>query len=498
VSRLVVVSNRLPAVPAPARRAPEIPAGGLASAVHEALRRHPESLWFGWSGRVTSGKKRGRLSRHATAGFELVGLSLTQAEHDDYYLGFCNSALWPVCHGFPGRARLDRAQEERYRAVQGRFARALAPLLREDDLVWVHDYHFLLLGRELRQLGFGGRIGFFLHVPFPPHDLWQILPEPCDMLAGLLAYDLVGFHVEGFRDHYVYSCGRELGATWDGTTLACGGHRQRVGVYPIGIDPDAFRHSAAARGAGRGGARLRFVRGRRLVVGVDRLDYTKGIPERLLAFETFLRRHEEWQRRVVMVQVSSPSRVEVPAYIEQKQRVEAILGRLNGELGEHDWMPVRYLYRTYPREFLAGLYRQADVGLVTPLRDGMNLVAKEYVASQDTEAPGVLVLSRTAGAAQEMTEALLVNPFVVEDVADGIERALTMPLAERRERHAALLARVREGNASEWSRRILEDLAGSAVAAAPREAPPDPDPEDPHEDGPPRDLEPEGELIRDP
>jgi trehalose 6-phosphate synthase len=466
VRRLVVVSNRLPSGAFAASRRPEIPPGGLASAVHQALRSRPESLWFGWTGRVTSGEPRNRLSRQAAEGLEVAGLSLTQAEHDGYYLGFCNSALWPVCHGFPGRARLDRGQYETYRAVQSRFARALAPLLRADDLVWVHDYHFLLLGRELRELGFEGRIGFFLHIPFPPHDLWQILPEPADMLAGLSAYDLVGFHVDGFRDHYVYSCRRELGATWDGATLACVGRRQRVGVYPIGIDPDAFQRSAA-RSAGRRAARLRFLRDRRLVLGVDRLDYTKGIPERILAFEAFLRKHESWRRRVVLVQISSPSRVEVPAYVEQKQRVEAIMGRVNGELADHDWMPVRYLYRTYPRDFLAGLYRQADVGLVTPLRDGMNLVAKEYVASQNTESPGVLVLSRTTGAAQEMKEALLVNPFLTEDVADGIERAVSMPLEERRERHAALLARVRAGSASEWSRRFLEDLAGPTVLAGP-------------------------------
>ncbi|MGH2569929.1 MAG: alpha,alpha-trehalose-phosphate synthase (UDP-forming) [bacterium] len=471
MSRLVVVSNRLPSTTAVASRRAEIPAGGLASAVHQALRSRPESLWFGWTGRVTPGEPRNRLSRQVTEGLEVVGLSLTRAEHDDYYLGFCNSALWPLCHGFTGRARLERGQYETYRSVQARFARALAPLLRADDLVWVHDYHFLSLGAELRRLGFDGRIGFFLHVPFPPHDLWQILPEPREMLAGLLAYDLAGFHVDGFRDNYLYSCRRELGATWDGETLACAGRRQRVGVYPIGIDPDAFQGSAAARSAGRRAARLRFLRDRRLVLGVDRLDYTKGIPERILAFEAFLRRHEEWRRRVVLVQISSPSRVEVPAYVEQKQRVEAIMGRVNGELADHDWMPVRYLYRTYPRDFLAGLYRQADVGLVTPLRDGMNLVAKEYVASQNPESPGVLVLSRTTGAAQEMKEALLVNPFLTEDVADGIERALSMPLAERRERHAALLARVRAGSASEWSRRFLEDLAGSATFEPSRRAP---------------------------
>ena len=467
MSRLIVVSNRLPALrPSGTVDEPEVPVGGLASAVLGVLRNVPGGLWFGWNGRIAEEGRPLPMTRQAATGFDLVGVPLTRTELQDYYFGYCNETLWPLFHCFQDRVKISLRQERCYRQVQARFAVTLLPLLQPDDLLWIHDYHLLYLGQELRRRGWGGRIGFFLHIPFPPHDLWQLLPNPRAALEALHEYDLVGFHVRGFLDNYLYCSQRELQAVIRDGALVAGGRSQKVGVYPVGIDPDEF---LPGLGGKRPGGALpvlgRVLRGRHLILGVDRLDYTKGIPEKILGFEKFIERHPEWRRRTVLVQIASPSRTELPDYAEQRARIESLMGRINGEMGEHDWMPLRYLYRTYPRKFLARLYREAAVGLVTPLRDGMNLVAKEFVASQDPDSPGVLVLSRGAGAAERLREALIVNPFVPADIAEGIERALTMPLEERRERHGALLARVISATAGDWGRRFVGDLRGSNPTA---------------------------------
>jgi trehalose 6-phosphate synthase len=476
VSRLVVVSNRLPVFrQASDPEAMDIPAGGLASAVFTSLRRVPGSLWLGWNGRVEPAERAGRPTRSRVGGVALIGLPLTPREQADYYQGYCNGALWPLFHCFQGRIHIDLRQEACYRAVQARFAAALRPLLLPGDLVWVQDYHFLLLGRELRRLGWAGRTGFFLHVPFPPYDLWQLLPDPRDVLAALGEYDLVGFQTRGSLDNYRY-CGRRLlgdGADddTDGGADRDIGRRHDAGVYPVGIDPEEFRAPADDDPRRRRrGALARVVRGRRLILGVDRLDYTKGIPERILAYEEFLARHPEWRKKVSLVQIASPSRTAATQYVEQKRLLDYMVGRVNGELAEHDWVPIRYLYRSYARAVLARFYREADVGLVTPLRDGMNLVAKEFVAAQSPAAPGVLVLSRSAGAADDLDEAVIVNPFVPADVADGVARALAMPLPERLDRHRALLARVRENSVHAWSRRFLADLEGRPATGLPAHA----------------------------
>jgi trehalose 6-phosphate synthase len=459
-SRIVVVSNRLPIAHTRERTGQvDVPAGGLASAILGALRGMPGSRWFGWSGGLASRSEHHTLSKHKIGDVEFIGLSLTQAEHRDYYSGFCNQVLWPLFHCFQGKILITLSEEETYRSVQARFARAILPQLRVGDVLWVHDYHLLLLGRELRRLGWRGRIGFFLHVPFPPHELWEILPDPLGFLDAMLDYDVVGFHVQSFLDNYVSCCRRQLGAGWDGSLLSVGARRQKADVYALGIDPSEFRPTddSIARAKVRGEL-ARVVRGRKLVLGVDRLDYTKGIPERLLAFERLLIQHPEWRKKVSLIQIAAPSRAAALQYRDLKARVESVLGRVNAEMADHDWVPVRYLYRTYPRKQIARFYREAAVGLVTPLRDGMNLVAMEFVAAQCSASPGVLVLSRTAGAAQELPAAVLVNPYVPSEVADGIARALSMPLEERRERHAAQLRRIMERTASDWANDFLADL----------------------------------------
>jgi trehalose 6-phosphate synthase len=445
-----------------------MPVGGLATGMRGALRKRTGSLWFGWSGAVVPVGEEGRLVKGTMEGIQVAGLPMTQREISSSYRGFCNEVLWPLFHGFPEKMRIDRDQETCYREVAARFASTLRPMLRSGDTIWIHDYHFISLGRELRRLGWTGPLGYFLHIPFPPYDLWQLLPEPRDFLEAMHHYDLVGFQTMTSLDNYVYCCKRLLNARRDGARLVAGGRRQRAGVYPIGIDPTVFLpREETSRGRGRRGELTRVIRGRRLILGVDRLDYTKGIPERILAFESLVKRFPEWRKKVSFVQIASPSRSRVRGYVEQKRRVDHLVGRVNGELADHDWVPIRYLYRSYPTETLARFYREAAVGLVTPLRDGMNLIAKEFVAAQDPESPGVLVLSRFAGAAEELLDAVLVNPYIPADAASGIARALSMPLQERRRRHAALLGTVLKATADAWSRGFLEDLARETRARTP-------------------------------
>jgi trehalose 6-phosphate synthase len=460
VKRLVVVSNRLPSWPggdAPERR--DVPVGGLARALHAALQRAPGSTWLGWNGKEAATGDRRRLARATVDGVRLLGLPLSPREVEDYYRGFCNGTLWPLFHGFPSRMVIRSAQAACYREVNARFASALLPVLRTGDLVWVHDFHLLCLGQELRRLGWMGRIGHFLHIPFPSFELWQALPDPRGFLEALLEYDCVGFQTRTSLENYVHSSRRLLEARWSGSHLVRGARAQTAGVYPVGIDPADF---APEPGSGRPdevtGELTRVVRGRRLILGVDRLDYTKGIPERLLAFEELLHRHPQWRKKVSFVQIASPSRSRVPEYVEQRRRVETLVGRINGEHAEHDWVPVRYLYRSYPTGALRQFYREAHVGLVTPLSDGMNLVAKEFVAAQDPDDPGVLVLSRLAGAAEDLQEAVVVNPYLPCDVAHGMDQALHMPRGERGRRHAALLLRVKRHTAADWARRFLLSL----------------------------------------
>ncbi|HEU5180194.1 MAG TPA: trehalose-6-phosphate synthase [Candidatus Polarisedimenticolia bacterium] len=463
MSRLVVVSNRIP-IPVPSGQIGEldIPAGGLASALFTALRSRPGSLWVGWNGRIEPRKQLGNVSRFTLRDTELLGIPFTQGEVDDYYHGFCNMVLWPLFHSFQDRARIEDREQEAYRRLQHRLAQTLRPLVRDDDRVWVHDYHLIPLGRELRRLGWRGRLGFFLHIPFPALELWQVLPDPRGFLEALLEYDVIGFQTEGYRDNYLYCCRQELGARWDERHLSFEGRRQRVGVYPVGINADDFA-PASGQASGerpRRGVLGKVVRGRRLILGVDRLDYTKGIPDRVRAYERFLKDYPQWKKKVSFIQIAAPSRTAAMQYQEEKRKIEALVGRVNGEMASHDWVPIRYLYKTYPRPELARFYREADVGLVTPLRDGMNLVAMEYAAAQNPESPGVLILSRCAGAARQLPEALIVNPFVPSSVADGLAQALSMPLEERRERHRALLTRIRQHSVSAWGDRFIRDLDG--------------------------------------
>ncbi|WP_119718847.1 alpha,alpha-trehalose-phosphate synthase (UDP-forming) [Cognatilysobacter tabacisoli] len=452
MSRLVVVSNRV-ALPNESR------AGGLAVALQGALREHG-GLWFGWSGKRVR-EPSDALHVQEAQDVSYATIDLTHAEHAGYYSGFANRTLWPLLH-----FRLDLVDYSRetyavYRAVNARFAERLAPLLRHDDVVWVHDYHLIPLAHRLRELGVGNRIGFFLHVPVPSSDLLAALPSHRELFDALAAYDLVGFQTErdlGRFQSYVplFGGGRVVDR---GTIETAGGRRFRVGAYPISIDT-ALIEAQAADAFGRAPVqRLReSLGGRGLVIGVDRLDYSKGLPERFRAFERHLERHPELRGDTTYLQIAPESRGEVPEYQSLRRELEGLAGHINGRHAAPEWTPVRYVNRNFPHDVLAGFYRAADVALVTPLRDGMNLVAKEFVAAQDGTDPGVLVLSRFAGAASELPEAVLVNPYDVDGVADAIAQALSMPGAERRDRWAAMIERLRRDDITAWRRRYLAEL----------------------------------------
>jgi trehalose 6-phosphate synthase len=456
---LLVVSNRLPALRSPSHprddRSRHV--GGLVAALEPALAGH-RSLWLGWSGRTLAGNEASRVAVDDDGSRAVAWVDFPAEWQERYYNGFCNRVLWPLLHTFPGRVQFADGDWDSYMRVNDAFAAAALELAGPDTPVWVHDYHLLLVARALRRRGHRAPIGLFLHVPFPGADVFGLLPWAEQLLDGMLDLDLIGFHTAGYADNFRL-CVRALtpaAVRPDGVFHR--GRRIRVETLPIGIIPESFQQPPEPAAAEEVAGLLRAIAPGQLVLGVDRLDYTKGIPERLEAFARLLQRFPGWRRKMSLVQVSVPSREDVTDYVEQRRVVESAVGRINGEFGEGSWVPVRYLYRSYGRNHLAQLYRSAAVGYVTPLRDGMNLVAKEYVAAQDPANPGVLVLSRFAGAAVELADAVLTNPWHIDGMAEDLDRALRMPLDERRERHRRLAAVVASTTAVTWARDFLAAL----------------------------------------
>lgn len=457
MARLVIVSNRLPL---PTERGPR--AGGLAVALADALR--PGAMWFGWSGRrVETPSNTPEVSQASNVTYATIDLS--ESEYHAYYVGFANGALWPLLHFRLGLMTYRREDYLGYRAVNHRFAEALASVLEPDDLIWVHDYHLIPLAQELRKIGVHNRIGFFLHIPFVPPEIMDVLPCARDLLAALAAYDVVGFHTEGHRRGFLDCASTMLDVQPDvRAVFTFEGQTVRAIVDPIGIDSDTFARDSARAARGAEAHRLRdSLADRALAIGVDRLDYSKGLPNRLIAYGRLLAAHPEHRRTVNFLQVAARSREDNSDYQQLRRELDRIAGDMNGRYSEFDWTPLRYITRAVSRRTLSGFFRIARVGVVTPLRDGMNLVAKEYVAAQNPSDPGVLVLSRFAGAADELTEALIVNPFDPDEIADGIHQALTMDLDERRARHQALLEKVRHTTASRYCDVFLRYLQGHEV-----------------------------------
>ncbi len=444
MSRLIIVSNRVPDLNGSQQ------SGGLAVAVLDAL-QEKGGLWFGWNGEIVSDADPVEVGVAEHGNITLATVPLRQQDYQDYYLGFANSALWPVFHNRLDLARFNTAHGDGYRRVNEDFARYLSPLLQPDDLIWVHDYHLIPLGARLRERGHDNRIGFFLHIAFPSPDVLVAAPEHEWLMRTFLAYDLVGFQTAADLDNFQRFLLDVEGASLSDNKLTAMGRTIITAVFPIGIDVEAFAAMAHTAEAEERIQRLhRRAVPRVHIIGVDRLDYTKGLPERLRAFWRLLELYPENQKVATLMQIAAPTREDVDVYVDIRRELEQLSGAINGEFGDFDWTPVRYIHRSVPRETLAALFRGSHVGLVTPLRDGMNLVAKEYVAAQDSDDPGVLILSRFAGAAEDLEEALIVNPYDADDVAQALQRAINMPRGERHERHKALLTRVRQRDVKNW------------------------------------------------
>jgi trehalose 6-phosphate synthase len=467
MKRLVCISNR---VSLPRRSAPP---GGLAVGVLAALQR-VGGVWFGWSGE-TADDPRPEPDVLVRDNVRFATVELKSSDFERYYNGFCNSTLWPLFHYATGRFRYENDDYEAYQAVNAQFACQLEKLLRPDDVLWVHDYHLIPLARYLRQNQFRGPIGFFLHIPFPPLQVLRVLPSYGEIVRDLCQYDLTGFQTEDDL-HAFESClelpPQAIVRASNGSRVEVGGGcTVRLGVYPIGVETEQVASEAAAAMPEETVQRLTAsLLGRKLIIGVDRLDYTKGLTERFAAFEHFLTTFPDSQGRVTFLQIAPLSRSDVLAYSEIRAALEQTAGRLNGRFAEADWTPVRYLNRNFSHATLMGLLRASQVALVTPVRDGMNLVAKEFVAAQDPGDPGVLILSPLAGAARELTGALLVNPYDKRGTALALQTALHMPLPERRQRHEQMLRAVRQHDIHNWYREFLRDLTGErfiGAAAAP-------------------------------
>jgi len=452
--RLVIVSNR---VSFPTERSNQ--AGGLAVALREAIERRG-GVWFGWSGHVAGTTATEPHVAHAGRVTYLT-VDLGNADHQAFYIGYANSTLWPLLHFRLGILEYKREEFEGYLGVNAKLAAILAPRLEPDDLVWVHDYHFFPFAAELRKLGVSNRIGFFLHTPFPPADVLIALPHHATLLRALSAYDLLGFQTD-MTTRAVLGCITALAggnAGPDGRFEAFGAHGRAL-TFPIGIDTKAFAASALRAAASPEALRLKTsLAGRRLIIGVDRLDYTKGIPKRFESIECLLSQRPDFRRTFNYLQISPHSRGEVAQYRAMRRELESTAGRINGQFAEFDWSPIRYINRSFSRRTLAGFYRLARIALVTPFRDGMNLVAKEFVAAQDRDDPGILILSHLAGAAQELHQALVVNPFDVDEIAEALKRALEMTVEERRERWEGMWATVNTQTVTTWHRSFVAALS---------------------------------------
>ena len=457
MKRLVIVSNRVP----PPKGRGKAAAGGLAAGLSSALKAFG-GLWFGWSGEVKDTQDT-VVSSNRQDNYVLSTIDLSRENHDEYYNGFANRALWPLCHYRPNLVAYDRSFSVGYYRVNSLFAEALLPLLEPDDTIWIQDYHLIPCGAELQRLGAKQKMGFFLHIPWPASELVVTLPEHRALVRTLFAYDVVGFQtdrdVQSFLDYVI----READGTLDPDgRVSCFGRTIHVKAFPIGIDAKSIAAMATLPEARTHAERLvDSLAGRQLIIGVDRLDYSKGIDRRFSAYAKLLERYPEHKAKVSLLQIAPPSRMDVSAYRAMRRELERLLGRINGEFADYDWVPLRYVNKTYNHVALAGLYRTARVAFITPLRDGMNLVAKEYVAAQNPQDPGVLVLSRFAGAARQLRDALIVNPFDEQSMVDALHRGLNMPLEERKARWRNLMTNVETQNIDVWRDTYLDTLTGT-------------------------------------
>ena len=457
--RLIVVSNRV-AVPDP--EGPRL-AGGLAVAVNAAL-KHREGLWFGWSGQISPEGVDNPPAIVERQQRSFVTIDLSENDFQEYYNGFANRVLWPILHYRVDLAEFNSVDLGGYLRVNARFADALTRFIRPDDWIWVHDYHLLSLAKELRTRGHDNPIGFFLHIPCPPPDILLTLPQHSETVGALSHYDLVGTQTQHDADNlrqYFELQGGQFGGRAR-THFDLDGRRVHLRSFPVAIATRVYARTARTAVRSDFANEVRdSLNSRSLILGVDRLDYSKGIPHRIQGFGQFLEQFPRWRGHITYLQVTPKSRSDVPEYADINETVNRLIGEVNGKYGAPAWTPVRYVNRAYSRASLAALYRMARVGLVTPLRDGMNLVAKEYVAAQDPENPGVLVLSQFAGAAEELDGAILINPLEPEAMAAAIDAALRMPLGERQARHRRMYRHLAAHDIDRWAESFLAALMES-------------------------------------
>ena len=462
MGRLIVVSNRVADLDKPQSAS----SGGLAMAMAGALREEG-GIWLGWSG--NSGTE--NLARPALSeidGITIARLDLSDREIDEYYNGFANRTLWPLFHYRNDLAAYEQSFRETYTDVNRRFAAALRDLIEPDDVIWVQDYHLIPLGRELRAMGFTNRIGFFLHIPWPAREIFITLPQHAELVWSMFAYDLIGFQSRGSLRAFIDYVSTDLNAvpSPDGA-IDHFGRSLTARSYPIGIDPREMASLALTDEGMESYEQLKRVhRGRKLLLGVDRIDYSKGLPHKFAAYSRFLESSPELHGKTGFLQIGQPSRSRVQEYQDLSEHLIAEAGRINGRHGRLDWTPLHYHTQSYGRAALAGIYRAADVCLVTPLRDGMNLVAKEFIAAQDPDDPGVLILSQFAGAAEQLEDALIVNPYSDDQCAAAILRATQMPLDERKARWRKLMDNVCDESLTAWKDRFLSDLRGDDADGA--------------------------------
>jgi trehalose 6-phosphate synthase len=453
VSRLVIVSNR---VPVPGQKG--VISGGLAVVLNEALKT--ESLWFGWSGRISEAPEEAPHVVHKGP-VAFATLDLTRQEHQLYYNGFANSCMFPLLLYRTDLMVYRREDHRGYLDVNERFASVLIKLLRPDDMIWAHDNHLLPVARLLREKGAKHPMGFFLHIPFPPHAVFDVLPCAKEILADLLVYDVLGFQTELDRENFVGAALKLDGAKpLPNGGVSYKGHECKIIVVPVGIDAPVF--ARVAERAVKSAATLRLqgsLVSRKLIIGAERLDYSKGLALRFTAFSRFLERWPHHRQKVSYLQIAARSREDVAEYRLLKRELDRHVGDVNGRFAEFDWVPIRYITRSQPRSRLAGFFRSAAIGLVTPLRDGLNLVCEEYVAAQDHNDPGVLVLSKYAGAADTLDGALIVNPYDPEEIAEALYKALAMPLEERQTRWTNMMTVIKTNSASSWCKRFTAQLA---------------------------------------
>lgn len=450
MSRLVVVSNRI--APPDEKQSS---AGGLAVGVLGALKA-AGGLWFGWNGET--GDADAPLEQVTRGNITWASFTLNEEEVDLYYNRFSNAVLWPAFHYRLDLVDFQRDAWEGYQQVNARLAALLQPLLEPDDILWIHDYHLLPFASELRRLGVNNRIGFFLHIPFPTPEVFNALPPHAQLLEQLAAYDLLGFQTENDRLAFLDSVSSQTRLVTRGKHHSAWGLAFNTAVYPIGIDPDEIARQAQGPLPPRLAQLRAELKSVKNIFSVERLDYSKGLPERFQAYEALLEHYPQHHGKIRYTQIAPTSRGEVQAYQEIRHQLETAAGRINGQYGQLGWTPLYYLNQHFDRKLLMKVFRYSDVGLVTPLRDGMNLVAKEYVAAQDPRDPGVLVLSQFAGAANELTAALIVNPYDRDEVAAAMDRALTMPLAERMSRYSDMMDVLRNNDIEHWQARFVGDL----------------------------------------